>query len=214
MTRFDDFLSTLLINITVARMKADYELTRVAQIYSEDPLLKHLPIPHMRLNNTIIKFPLAIEKISTSDTKLPSLSHIQNIVSESIKHAKSKDVKLNKYVKSLNSKIEKNYKNYTDHEKLLGGLYRDIDDTINDSDLKQINPQIKHALKKTILNLIDFSNLDIHISRNTRFVKRMQKHAIIPIQKYATFENDYLVNHLNFKKHLNYTTGANTQNPT
>ncbi len=164
MTRFDDFVSTLLINITVARVKADYELTRVAQIYSEDPLLKHLSIPHMRLNNTTIKFPLAIEKISASDTKLPSLLHIQNIVSESMKHVKSKNVKLNKYVNSLNSKIKKNYKNYTDHEKLLSGLCKDIDDTINDSNLKQINPQIKHALKKTILNLIDFSNLDVIIN--------------------------------------------------
>jgi hypothetical protein len=49
--------------ITIARMKADLEAVRVAELYADHPLLRHMPVPHFRLPSVELDAPVVIKQI-------------------------------------------------------------------------------------------------------------------------------------------------------
>jgi hypothetical protein len=61
MPNLGDYLGHILSEITIARMQADVEAVRVAELYSSHPLLRHMPIPHFRLPNVEIDIPVVIK---------------------------------------------------------------------------------------------------------------------------------------------------------
>jgi galactokinase len=58
-----DYLGQLIAEITTARMQADLEAVRVAELYASHPLLRHLPVPHFRLPNVAIDIPVVIHGV-------------------------------------------------------------------------------------------------------------------------------------------------------
>lgn len=50
MINLSDYIGQLLRELTIARVIADLEVARVAELYSQHELLKHFPIPKMRLS--------------------------------------------------------------------------------------------------------------------------------------------------------------------
>ena len=50
MINLSDYIGQLLRELTIARVKADLEAARVAELYSQHELLKHFPIPKIRLS--------------------------------------------------------------------------------------------------------------------------------------------------------------------
>ena len=58
-----DFLGHLLSEITMARVQADLEAVRVAELYAGHPLLKTLPVPHFRLPTLTLDVPVAVKSI-------------------------------------------------------------------------------------------------------------------------------------------------------
>jgi hypothetical protein len=58
-----DYLGHLLSEITIARVQADLEAVRVAELYASHPLLRHLPIPHFRLPTVTLDVPVIIKKM-------------------------------------------------------------------------------------------------------------------------------------------------------
>lgn len=50
MINLGDYIGQVLRELTIARVKADLEAARVAELYSEHELLKHFPIPRIRLS--------------------------------------------------------------------------------------------------------------------------------------------------------------------
>lgn len=58
-----DYLGHLLAEITIARVQADLEAVRVAELYAGHPLLRHLPIPHFRLPTVTLDVPVVIKKM-------------------------------------------------------------------------------------------------------------------------------------------------------
>lgn len=58
-----DFLGQLLAEITNARMHADLESVRIAELYASHPLLKHMPVPHVRLPNVTLDVTVAIREV-------------------------------------------------------------------------------------------------------------------------------------------------------
>lgn len=58
-----DYLGHLLSEITMARVQADLEAIRVAELYASHPLLRHLPVPHFRLPTVTVDVPVIIKKM-------------------------------------------------------------------------------------------------------------------------------------------------------
>ena len=56
-----DYLGQLLSEITMARMQADLETVRLAELYAAHPLLRMLPVPHLRLPGVELDVPVLIE---------------------------------------------------------------------------------------------------------------------------------------------------------
>lgn len=50
-------------------MQADIEAVRVAELYSNHPLLRNMPIPHFRLPTVELDVPVAIKKMEESSSK-------------------------------------------------------------------------------------------------------------------------------------------------
>ena len=60
MTNLGDYIGCLLAEISTARMHADMESLRIADLYSGDPLLRHFPVPRFRLPNLTVDSPIAV----------------------------------------------------------------------------------------------------------------------------------------------------------
>jgi hypothetical protein len=66
-----DYLGHLLSEITTARVQADLETVRVAELYASHPLLKHLPVPHFRLPMVTVEVPVAIKEMEEAKGDSP-----------------------------------------------------------------------------------------------------------------------------------------------
>lgn len=61
MPNLGDYLGQLLSEISMARLQADLETVRLAELYAAHPLLKAMPVPRVRLPEVDIDLPLLIE---------------------------------------------------------------------------------------------------------------------------------------------------------
>jgi hypothetical protein len=69
MPRLGEFLAALLSDAAQARVRADVETVKIAQVYSQDPLLKNLPVPRFRLPDITVDVPLLISQVEgTTDS--------------------------------------------------------------------------------------------------------------------------------------------------
>jgi hypothetical protein len=63
MPNLGDYIGQLLSEITIARMHADLEAVRVAELYAGHPLLRNMPVPHFRLPDVQIDVPVVIKQM-------------------------------------------------------------------------------------------------------------------------------------------------------
>ena len=63
MPNLGDYLGQLLSEITIARVQADMEAIRVAEIYSGHPLLRNFPVPRIRLPNIEMNIPVIVSEV-------------------------------------------------------------------------------------------------------------------------------------------------------
>ncbi|MBI4517002.1 MAG: hypothetical protein HY699_14430 [Deltaproteobacteria bacterium] len=56
-----DYLGQLLSEISMARMQADLETVRLAELYATHPLLRTMPVPHVRLPDVEMEIPVLIK---------------------------------------------------------------------------------------------------------------------------------------------------------
>ncbi|MBF0107967.1 MAG: hypothetical protein HQL76_02155 [Magnetococcales bacterium] len=61
MPNLGDYIGQLLSEITIARMQADLEAVRVAELYASHPYLRHMPVPHFRMPNIEMDLPVVIK---------------------------------------------------------------------------------------------------------------------------------------------------------
>ncbi len=61
-----DYLGHLLSEITIARMRADIEAVRVAELYADHPLLRHMPVPRFRMPAVDLEVPVVVNKVEPS----------------------------------------------------------------------------------------------------------------------------------------------------
>lgn len=63
MAYIGDYLGQLMAEVTMARMQADIEAIRIAEIYASHPLLKNMPVPRFRLPEVEIDVPVVIKNM-------------------------------------------------------------------------------------------------------------------------------------------------------
>lgn len=56
-----DYLGQLLAEIAMARVQADLETVRLAEFYATQPLLRTLPVPHVRLPDVDLDIPVLVK---------------------------------------------------------------------------------------------------------------------------------------------------------
>jgi len=69
MPTLKDYLGSLLRDLNHARVIADVETAHIARMYAEDNLLKHFSIPRMKIQETELTIPIAIDKLDSSVEK-------------------------------------------------------------------------------------------------------------------------------------------------
>ena len=74
-----DFIGHLMAELAIARVQADMESIRIAELYSGHELLRHFPVPRIRLPDVQIDLPF-VNKTAAADTpgkhKFPSAKEI------------------------------------------------------------------------------------------------------------------------------------------
>jgi hypothetical protein len=70
MPPLSDFIGALLADAAQARVRADLETLKIAEVYSAHDLLKHLPVPRFRLPDITIDAPVVVTgtTVPTADT--------------------------------------------------------------------------------------------------------------------------------------------------
>jgi hypothetical protein len=58
-----DYLGHLLSELAIARMQSDVETVRIAELYAAHPLLRTMPVPHVRLSDVDLEVPVLIEDV-------------------------------------------------------------------------------------------------------------------------------------------------------
>lgn len=66
MTLLGDYLGQLVSELALARMQADVESVRIAEMYASHSLLRHMAVPHFRLPEIELDIPIAISQVEAS----------------------------------------------------------------------------------------------------------------------------------------------------
>lgn len=66
-----DYLGALLSEVANARLQADLETSRIAQLYAAHPLLQRMPVPRFRLPTVTLELPLAVEAVEAGRPPAP-----------------------------------------------------------------------------------------------------------------------------------------------
>lgn len=64
MPSLGEFVGALLADAAQARIRADVEMVRLAEVYNQDPYLRNLPVPRFRLPEITVDVPLLILDVS------------------------------------------------------------------------------------------------------------------------------------------------------
>lgn len=68
MTYLGDYLGHLLSEIAIARMQGDRETVRIAELYAAHPLLRSMPVPHVRVPTINLEIPVLVSGIDEPRT--------------------------------------------------------------------------------------------------------------------------------------------------
>jgi hypothetical protein len=63
MSNLGDYIGQILSEITIARVQADMQAVRLADMYATHPLLKTFPVPRFRLPKVTIDVPVAVSEV-------------------------------------------------------------------------------------------------------------------------------------------------------
>lgn len=115
MINLGDYVGKLLSEISKARVQADLEALRIAELYARDPLLKNFPIPRVRLPKIEIEAPVVVTN-AQEDGSVDSADDITDVkklvsLSETVinKALKAKSITLTKdETTTLNKRLNLN----------------------------------------------------------------------------------------------------------
>lgn len=91
-----DFIGQIAAEMTIARMQADLEAVRVAELYASHPLLRHMPVPHFRMPEISMELPVVIKQVETaapgeSQRGSPNLTELKKVFLKTVSEILLKD---------------------------------------------------------------------------------------------------------------------------
>ena len=114
MPKLGDYIGHLLSEITIARMQADLEAVRVAELYASHPLLRYMPVPRFRMPDVDMDVPIVVKDLEEpadgeSSQGNPPIAEMRKVFDEVIASLLAKEnITLNAPVqKKLKSTLDK-----------------------------------------------------------------------------------------------------------
>jgi len=106
MPTLKDYLGSLLRDLNHARVIADVETANIAKVYAENDLLKHFSIPRMKIQETELTIPVAIDELDNSVEK--DYQPIDNTAFYAITYAEIKNVfKVSSFSRNVSTALRK-----------------------------------------------------------------------------------------------------------
>ncbi len=100
MINLGDYIGQVLSELTIARVNADLEAARVAELYSQHELLKHFPVPKIRLSEFDAELRFLILDAETDPKDKKVVKRIgENFKRFAIEVTERRDIKLNENAK-------------------------------------------------------------------------------------------------------------------
>ena len=78
MINLGDYIGRLLSEVTHARVQADIEAVRVAEVYSSHPLLRNFPVPRIRFSNVDMSVPVVISEVEDEEQETSSVDKVDS----------------------------------------------------------------------------------------------------------------------------------------
>lgn len=106
MPTLKDYLGSLVKDLNYARVIADVESANIAKMYAEDELLKHFSIPRMKIDDTELTIPIAIDELEMTVEK--DYQPIDNTSFYAIAYAEIKNVfKVSSFNREISTSLRK-----------------------------------------------------------------------------------------------------------
>lgn len=97
MARLGDFIGQMLSEMTVARVRADIESLRVAELYASHPLLRHMSVPRFRLPDIDIELPVISRAGAEGDEESPSADVVADeVYRHAVQELRAMDAPINR----------------------------------------------------------------------------------------------------------------------
>lgn len=164
MPNLGDYIGYIMTEITNARAQADYEAVNVAERYAIDPYLKHFPIPHFRMPDVKIEFPVVINDIEEPtgkrsndqiltymQTKFNNIlpKHLNKLNLDKLNNKKTKSLPLNNSIRKKTDTIFTEFKQLDNTPVRITHLADKLVSSIN-SELNQLTPLEQKENKEKI----------------------------------------------------------------
>jgi hypothetical protein len=172
MSNIGDYIGQLMSEITIARMHADLEAVRIAELYAVHPLLRHMPVPHFRLPKVEMDIPIVIEEMEEQGTgelprgtpTVPDMRKkfdgilVNYLKEENISLSSADKKKLNKEFDKLEGDLEQPREITVDShrvaDKLVSKTSRLLTKSgLSEPELLKIEEKLKHTARVEFLNL-------------------------------------------------------------
>ena len=192
MVNLGDYVGKLLSEVTKARVQADIEAVRIAELYASDPLLKNFPVPRVRLPKVDIEAPVIITDVDdeSSSSRRINAETLEPIYREAVLGSlKARNIKLDqrdqlvldRRMKATLIKIDKEPEQGVSNraitkkvtEETVTGLksLARLKRTVNEDQFKEISLDIQKVIDKELVKIPTVSSDRIKISPLTASVK-------------------------------------------
>jgi len=202
--KLKDYLGSLVKDLNAARYTADLESARIAELYANDPILKNFSVPRMKILDTELTIPIAVDSLDEStDTEYNPIdnkkaysfiySEIKNVIeTKSFRTAVSQNLRQSIYKKI--DQLEQEVKGGEDTVKSITKFADDIAKTSLDqvkNDIKEsekFNNRLNKIGKKNSTDTNDPRELEL----KNLLVANLKKYlvqVVKPPKKIVKFEN-------------------------
>lgn len=169
-----DYVGHLLSEITIARMHADIEAIRIAELYAEHPFLRNMPVPRFRMPEVELEVPVVINEVETPQEggtgHAPSVSDLRKVF-DGIVAAKLKEEKI-----ELNAATRTRLKQTLDRKTLELSKPSEIQ-----MDMNRVAIEFSRIAVKSLSEIVDAKKLaEIEENLRTKVQIEFLKYRVVP----------------------------------
>lgn len=201
MINLGDYIGQVLAELTIARVNADLEAARVAELYSQHELLKHFPIPKIRLSEFDVELRFLIMDAESSPKENKLVKQIgENFKKFTMEVAGRKNIKLDdNALSTLDSmanasviEVETSTTRKFDLPSMATRMTPILESVLEDSKLdkeaiRDIQNEVDHLTRDSILT--ELSNMPrLNVAVTSKELKEASADSITSISLKATEE--------------------------